>query len=97
MSSNNNGQREMTQEEKDKLKLIANANEVDVLMRLMCEKMGLKPFQTTQQEFTNRFTELQVKSLEYQRELREQYISAVQEKPKQKRKEVKKEDFEEAG
>lgn len=69
----------------NKLAVINKANECSVLMTLLCEKMGLVPTNTTHQVFVETFAELQRKSLEYQKELQEIYISSSQVKTRKKR------------
>lgn len=74
-----------SEEMKTKLAVINKANECSVLMTLLCEKMGLVPTNTTHVVFVERFAELQTKSLEYQKELQEIYISTTQTKQRKKR------------
>lgn len=59
----------------EQIQTVNRANEVSVLMSVLCEKMGLKPETTTHQNFVQSFSDLQKASLEAQKELQEKFIS----------------------
>lgn len=76
-------------EEMDKkLTLIERANTTSVLMAQLCKELGLDPKSTTHNAFVLSFSDLQKRSLEYQKELQDMYISAssVKEKVRKPRK-----------
>lgn len=68
-----------------KLEVINRANECGVLMALLCEKMGLVPSKTTHNEFVMTFSDIQKRSLEYQKEMQEMYVSTQQANAKVKK------------
>lgn len=84
----NSSQKQRSPEAKEmdeKLAVINKANEASVLMTVLCEKLDLVPNTTTHQQFIERFGEIQRKSLDYQKELQEMYISTGQVKTRKKR------------
>lgn len=89
LNNNQNNQEIQESEEKReferKMKIIAQANECNVLMSLLCKQLGLTPYKTTHQEFVNKFSEVMKLSLEYQKELQEQYIATTEVKTRKKR------------
>lgn len=86
MKNSNQKQRSPEAREMDeKLAVINKANEASVLMTVLCEKLDLVPNTTTHQQFIERFGEIQRKSLDYQKELQEMYISTGQVKARKKR------------
>jgi len=70
---------EVTPDEKDQvskdIETVNKANESTVLMSILCEKMGLRPQETTHQAFIQTFSDLQKESLEAQKRLQAKFIS----------------------
>lgn len=71
---------EIAPTEKDQIRsdieTVNRANETTVLMQLLCEKLGLKPSETTHQALIQNFADLQKASLEAQKRLQEKFITA---------------------
>jgi len=57
------------------IETVNRANECSVLMSVLCEKLGLKPSETTHQSFVESFSQLQNASLEAQKELQQKFIA----------------------
>lgn len=94
MSQNQESQNHKTEKEimDYKLSIISQFNECDVLMKLLCEKMGLVPYKTTHQEFVNKFTGLVKEAMDYRKELAEHFISANPGTEKERKKAKRKND-----
>lgn len=56
--------------------VIDKANDAHVLMKLLCEKMGL-PTKTTHIKFVETFSQLQTDAYKYQTELKEMFRDGV--------------------
>lgn len=86
-NSNQEGQiAPVTDEVAKAIETVNRANETSVLMEVICEKLGMKPQETTHTRFVEAFTGLQKASLEAQKLLQERFMTTpIPEKRRKKR------------
>lgn len=69
------------QEYRVKLEVINKEHECNVLMSLLwkavCEKLGLDPSKTTNEELNDQYHQLKIKAAEYQKSLREEIFNKM--------------------
>lgn len=90
MQSNKNGIDFGKMDEKEvlqyKIAVMEKFADCDVLMRMICNKLGLVPNKTTHDELIGEFTKLVLEAMEYRKEFQQKFVSATTEPLKKERK-----------